>query len=125
MTSSSRVKSQKRRKPGARAGLSQSVNDGLDRRQSGASPDRRAMASSSHPAVETASISSAVISVAAPPKPSGRLFEQVHAASTSTWSSADRYTDRKSVVEGKSVAVRVDIGGRRIIKKKKQPHHTI
>src|SRR3546814_12786487 len=28
-------------------------------------------------------------------------------------------TDRKSVVEGKSVAVRVDLGGRRIIKKKK------
>src|SRR3546814_12313963 len=27
--------------------------------------------------------------------------------------------DRKSVVEGKSVAVRVDLGGRRIIKKKK------
>src|SRR3546814_16878502 len=27
--------------------------------------------------------------------------------------------DRKSVVEGKSVSVRVDIGGRRIIKKKK------
>src|SRR3546814_20504306 len=29
-------------------------------------------------------------------------------------------TDRKSVVKGKRVAVRVDIGGRRIIKKKKQ-----
>src|SRR3546814_11884237 len=29
------------------------------------------------------------------------------------------HTDRKSVVEGKSVSVRVDIGGRRIIKKKK------
>src|SRR3546814_16997576 len=28
--------------------------------------------------------------------------------------------DRKSVVEGKSVSVRVDLGGRRIIKKKKQ-----
>src|SRR3546814_20434771 len=28
--------------------------------------------------------------------------------------------DRKRVVEGKSVSVRVDIGGRRIIKKKKQ-----
>src|SRR3546814_10965309 len=27
-------------------------------------------------------------------------------------------TDRKSVVEGKSVSVRVDLGGRRIIKKK-------
>src|SRR3546814_21004339 len=28
-------------------------------------------------------------------------------------------TDRKSVVSGKSVSVRVDLGGRRIIKKKK------
>src|SRR3546814_13129405 len=28
--------------------------------------------------------------------------------------------DRKSVVEGKSVSVRVDLGGRRIIKKKKK-----
>src|SRR3546814_14367385 len=28
--------------------------------------------------------------------------------------------DRKSVVEGKSVSVRVDLGGRRIIKKNKQ-----
>src|SRR3546814_16687697 len=28
--------------------------------------------------------------------------------------------DRKSVVEGKSVSVRVDLGGRRIIKKKKE-----
>src|SRR3546814_10579242 len=31
-----------------------------------------------------------------------------------------RAIDRKRVVEGKSVSVRVDIGGRRIIKKKKQ-----
>src|SRR3546814_16602041 len=30
--------------------------------------------------------------------------------------------DRKSVVEGKSVSVRVDIGGRRIIKTKKTKH---
>src|SRR3546814_11532621 len=30
--------------------------------------------------------------------------------------------DRKRVVEGKSVSVRVDLGGRRIIKKKKQKH---
>src|SRR3546814_15418184 len=29
--------------------------------------------------------------------------------------------DRKSVVSGKSVSVRVDLGGRRIIKKKKTP----
>src|SRR3546814_14878721 len=31
--------------------------------------------------------------------------------------------DRKSVVEGKSVSVRVDLGGRRILKKKKQQQH--
>src|SRR3546814_14683874 len=31
--------------------------------------------------------------------------------------------DRKSVVSGKSVSVRVDLGGRRIIKKKKQKKH--
>src|SRR3546814_11655045 len=35
--------------------------------------------------------------------------------------------DRKSVVEGKSVSVRVDLGGRRIIKKKKtqKKHHMV
>src|SRR3546814_11767046 len=33
---------------------------------------------------------------------------------------AVRDIDRKSVVEGKSVSVRVDLGGRRIIKKKKR-----
>src|SRR3546814_14399692 len=32
---------------------------------------------------------------------------------------AARFQDRKSVVSGKSVSVRVDLGGRRIIKKKK------
>src|SRR3546814_19935288 len=32
--------------------------------------------------------------------------------------------DRKSVVSGKSVSVRVDLGGRRIIKKKKKKKHT-
>src|SRR3546814_12962482 len=31
--------------------------------------------------------------------------------------------DRKSVVEGKSVSVRVDLGGARIIKKKKKIHN--
>src|SRR3546814_18516257 len=33
---------------------------------------------------------------------------------------SDPTVDRKSVVEGTSVSVRVDLGGRRIIKKKKQ-----
>src|SRR3546814_20051673 len=38
--------------------------------------------------------------------------------------SQDRVLDRKSVVEGKSVSVRVDLGGCRIIKKKNQITHT-
>src|SRR3546814_11355949 len=33
--------------------------------------------------------------------------------------------DRKSAVEGKSVSVRVDLGGRRIIKNKKQMHDIV
>src|SRR3546814_10976496 len=33
------------------------------------------------------------------------------------------YSDRKSVVAGKSVSVRVDLGGRRIIKKKRLQTH--
>src|SRR3546814_11578556 len=36
-----------------------------------------------------------------------------------TASACPTMIDRKSVVEGKSVSVRVDLGGRRIIKKKK------
>src|SRR3546814_17510779 len=35
------------------------------------------------------------------------------------------FADRKSVVEGKSVSVRVDLGGRRIIKKKNNNYTTI
>src|SRR3546814_20990793 len=35
---------------------------------------------------------------------------------------AGEHGDRKSVVSGKSVSVRVDLGGRRIINKKKNPH---
>src|SRR3546814_12712571 len=34
-------------------------------------------------------------------------------------------TDRKSVVSGKSVSVRVDLGGRRIIKQKKSCHQRL
>src|SRR3546814_17383890 len=36
------------------------------------------------------------------------------------WCSTIQGIDRKSVVKGKSVSVRVDLGGRRIIKKKKE-----
>src|SRR3546814_17087029 len=38
-------------------------------------------------------------------------------------SERDMHRDRKSVVEGKSVSVRVDLGGRRIIKKKNKRQH--
>src|SRR3546814_18808305 len=41
-------------------------------------------------------------------------------AFASTGEKLDDFEDRKSVVEGKSVSVRVDLGGRRIIKKKKK-----
>src|SRR3546814_29110 len=56
-------------------------------------------------------------------KSNGRTFEDIakeHGVSIRTvqrWISA-YLQDRKSVVQGKSVSVRVDIGGRRIIKKK-------
>src|SRR3546814_19387048 len=39
-------------------------------------------------------------------------------AGVSTWSLADPDQDRKSVVSGKSVSVRVDLGGRSLINKK-------
>src|SRR3546814_20317814 len=48
--------------------------------------------------------------VAAPAVVEPRLGEQMHAAGG--------MADRKSVGKGRSVSVRVDIGGRRIIKKK-------
>src|SRR3546814_14893339 len=38
---------------------------------------------------------------------------------------SDGYEDRKSVVSGKSVSVRVDLGGRRIIKQKKSTNKTM
>src|SRR3546814_4349178 len=41
-------------------------------------------------------------------------------SSISVPKSARATSDRKSVVEGKSVSVRVDLGGRRIIQKKKK-----
>src|SRR3546814_20520638 len=37
----------------------------------------------------------------------------------------ERIGDRKSAVSGKSVSVRVDLGGRRIIKKQKMKHMTV
>src|SRR3546814_15173817 len=45
-----------------------------------------------------------------------------HAASRRSGRSDRGSVDRKSVVKGKSVSVRVDFGGRRIIKKKKRTH---
>src|SRR3546814_19270149 len=43
-----------------------------------------------------------------------------HLGQNATLSLYDAARDRKSVVEGKSVSVRVDLGGGRIIKKKKK-----
>src|SRR3546814_13303256 len=43
----------------------------------------------------------------------------VSSAKSTSAPAADAAQDRKSVVEGKSVSVRVDLGGRRIIKKTK------
>src|SRR3546814_13390731 len=40
-------------------------------------------------------------------------------ATVTVWADLDHSGDRKSVVEGKSGSVRVDLGGRRIITKKK------
>src|SRR3546814_16674169 len=56
--------------------------------------------------------------------PISRRRPRAHPARNLTMrSTKPRYGDRKSVVSGKSVSVRVDLGGRRIIKKKKK-HNT-
>src|SRR3546814_11302702 len=56
-------------------------------------------------------------------EPDGSGNDRVRGALTNTGlrfeAPAVVLTDRKSVVSGKSVSVRVDLGGRRIIKKKK------
>src|SRR3546814_20175626 len=44
---------------------------------------------------------------------------------TAAATSAQQTTDRKSVVSGKSVSVRVDLGGSRIIKKTKKIHQQL
>src|SRR3546814_11228590 len=46
-----------------------------------------------------------------------------HAQSTEGDMTLTHIADRKSVVYGKSVSVRVDLGGRRIIKKKNSTEH--
>src|SRR3546814_13894743 len=59
--------------------------------------------------------------------PKGELFQQVDRDITVSLEDgvlvvkrpSEQKRDRKSVVEGKSVSVRVDLGGRRVIKKKK------
>src|SRR3546814_15543734 len=55
---------------------------------------------------------------APPPRIPDRLRPRASAFPDPRYRHAD-YGDRKSVVSGKSVSVRVDLGGRRIIKKKK------
>src|SRR3546814_15359462 len=56
-------------------------------------------------------------------RPLRNTMPRRYCASASPASAARRYQDWKSIVEGKSVQVRVDIGGRRIVKKKKQQQH--
>ena len=67
--------------PAQRPGLRKS--DALDVVQVGFASLTLAIASSSHAEVDTVWMSSGVMSVADPPKPSGRIFEQLQAVSTS------------------------------------------
>src|SRR3546814_18689472 len=48
------------------------------------------------------------------------LSREIRSWGTVTTNEAAGFEDRKSVVEGKSVSVGVDLGGRRIMKKKRQ-----
>src|SRR3546814_8719311 len=50
-----------------------------------------------------------------------RELDQKQSGEVERW--RERWADRKSVVSGKSGSVRVDLGGRRIIKKKLKPKH--
>src|SRR3546814_13007635 len=54
----------------------------------------------------------------------GRVIAKRYAPGFSDANRFISWSDRKSVGEGKSVSVRVDLGGRRIIKKKQQTTHT-
>src|SRR3546814_14349377 len=57
-----------------------------------------------------------------------QVREPIHRRSSGRWQrhadSLPAFEDRKRVVEGKSVSVRVDLGGRRIIKKKSRKQTT-
>src|SRR3546814_4140318 len=55
---------------------------------------------------------------ASPPSASRLISRSTRASARLSGLDASNARDRKSVVEGKSVSVRVDFGGRRIIKKK-------
>src|SRR3546814_2777671 len=57
--------------------------------------------------------------------PEGRQHEQRRADDERRDRDPQIDRDRKSVVEGKSVSVRVDLGGRRIIKKKRRSLQSI
>src|SRR3546814_18040136 len=52
-----------------------------------------------------------------------RILTRQPPPSSRRWPKASRSPDRKSVVSGKSVSVRVDLGGRRIIKYKNTNTH--
>src|SRR3546814_14522482 len=59
------------------------------------------------------------VAVAPPAVATGAAFAYRDFGAPGRIVSDDRIADRKSVVEGKGVSVRVDLGGRRIITKKK------
>src|SRR3546814_14886302 len=56
--------------------------------------------------------------------PEGRGYDRDEHGRTRDRHPARRESDRTSVVAGKSVSERVDLGGRGTIKKKKKPHKT-
>src|SRR3546814_15846906 len=100
----------------------------------GADPGRRSGLRPRHPRrVRSRSFAGKAVGGVAPTYGNGALPEsrRGHSAAGEGPNPAGRHTralhmwpqpatiDRKSVVEGKSVSVRVDLGGRRILKKKK------
>src|SRR3546814_14016992 len=57
-------------------------------------------------------------------RPFGQSIQHRHRVACPITDGGLREADRKSVVAGKSVSVRVELGGRRLIKKKKKITHT-
>src|SRR3546814_11144223 len=73
-----------------------------------------------HRALELAGAASPSLDAAAAELRAAEAGRQIAGLRPNPSLAIDAEKDRKSVVEGKSVSVRVDLGGRRIIKKKKK-----